>query len=347
MTVYHVRFSPIDPQHIISISDGKIWQWDVNGHQIPPTYDGTHIAFSPDHTQFALCNGKVVTVQNSDSRAIVVEFHMTSGDAKHCCFSPDGRLVAAAAGKTAYVWDITSPDPHPIETFVGHTNDITSLVFSSPSSLISASDDNSLKFWKISTLSADPVTADQQSTPLTSPSIQSVSLQARAGIAISSDEDGVVKTWDLSTGLCKATFQIPDAKIYMLGEGDAKLIDGRLVFVWYKEEENSHLGYWERGTPPNTGYIGFIMVWGCQDIRGWVQSFCLLDKTIQAWSMWSWEPVGEVELKLEGTLSLDPLCVDDSRVWICSKAHQPRRGGTLGLQALPLFHLTHPQEDHS
>ena len=66
-TISYVSFSPIDPQHIISISNDRVWQWDINGHQLPPTYNGTHIAFSLDHTQLALCNGKAITVQNSDS----------------------------------------------------------------------------------------------------------------------------------------------------------------------------------------------------------------------------------------------------------------------------------------
>jgi len=154
-----VGFSPIDPQYIISTSHGKVWQWDVNSKQILPPYDGTHISFSPDHTQFALCNKRVVTVQNSDSRAIVAEFHVAK-DTSYCCFSPDSRLIAAAAYNTAYVWDIANLDPHLVETFVGHTSGITALVFSSPSSLISASDDSSVKFWRIAALSTNPVATD-------------------------------------------------------------------------------------------------------------------------------------------------------------------------------------------
>ena len=190
--VDHLIFSPMDPYHLISASGGKVRQWDVNGNKIPPTYDGTHIAFSPDHAQFSLCNGKAVTVQNSDSRAVIAEFHVANDDLEYCCFSPDGRLIAAAARNTAYVWDITSPDPHLVETFVGHTNEIWSLVFSSPSSLISASYDETVKFWKIGVLSTGPVSADSGS----SSSIWSVSLQEKSGIAISVDKEGMVKTWE-------------------------------------------------------------------------------------------------------------------------------------------------------
>ena len=226
-TVWHVRFSPTDPQYIISISENKVWQWDVNGHQIPPTYNGSYIAFSPDYAQFALCYKNLVTVQNSDSRVIVAEFHVANDEIKHCCFSPDSRLIAVAAGGTAYVWDITNPDPGPIETLVGHAEEITSLAFSSPSSLVSASYGDSVKFWQIGTLSTDPATADPESTPSILPQIYSVSLQAKAGIVISSHIEGMVKVWDISTGLCKASFQTPTKNYWR----DVQLIDGRLIAI--------------------------------------------------------------------------------------------------------------------
>ena len=43
--VYHVGFSPTNPQHLISICGGELWQWDTNGHQIKPPFDGSYIAF--------------------------------------------------------------------------------------------------------------------------------------------------------------------------------------------------------------------------------------------------------------------------------------------------------------
>ena len=339
--VTHVSFSPTNPQQIISISHDKIWQWDANGHQIPPTYDGTYIAFSPDHTQFALCNGNVVTVQNSDSRAIVAEFDVADNGVCYCCFSPDGRLFVAAAGRTAYVWDITSPNPYLIETFVGHTDFIASIVFSSPSSLISVSDDQSVKFWQISTLSTNAVTADQQSALSMSPPILSVSLQARAGIAISSDANGVMKTWDISTGLCKETFQTPATGDMGPGRSDTRLIDGRLIFVWYK---NKGIHIWDTGKGELLQTLDILDIldklW-CIGLRisgDGSKVFCLFDSSIQAWSMWSWKPVGEVELKLEGMPYLDSLCMDGSRVLVHFGNSPAQKGwdfGTLSSSPIP------------
>jgi WD40 repeat protein len=221
-------FSPTNPQHLISVSSDGVQQWDINGHQIGSTYPGSDAAFSMDGSCLVICEGEVTTVRNSDSGVIVARFH-TNQDSKCCCMSPNGRLVAVAAGATAYVWDITSSDPYLIGTFIGHLDDIISLTFSSSSSsLISASEDQSVKFWQIGASSTDIATNHPKSAPPHSASIESVSLQAEDGIAISSDSDGVVKIWDISTGLCKASFQTPAEGKFR----DAQMIDGRLTVVW-------------------------------------------------------------------------------------------------------------------
>ena len=191
-SVEYVSFSPTEPQHIMSISRNKAWEWDINGQQISSLFDATSIAFSPDHTQLALCYGRVVTVQNSTTREVVAQLYVTDEEISYCCFSPDGRLVAAIAGKTAHVWNITAPDPCLIETFVGHTGNISSLVFPSPSILISASYDKSVRFWEIGLLSSDLMMTQPRSTSPTSPSIQPATLQEGAEISISNGVGNVI-----------------------------------------------------------------------------------------------------------------------------------------------------------
>ena len=321
--VKYVSFSPTDPQNIISISGNEVWEWDPNGHQIPSTYSGSYIAFSPDHTQFALCNGNVITVQNSDSRAILAKFTVPNRT-KHCCFSPDGQLIAAAA---AYVWDITSPDPHLVETFVGHTKAISSLVFSSPSSLISASQDKSVRFWKIGASSAGPATTNLEPTPHTLSSIRSVSLQTSVGIAISSDADGVVKIWDISTGLCKTSFQTQATEATGLSHRDAQIIDGKLIFVWYKDDK---IHIWDTGKGELLHILSTLWPRGLRMSGDGSKIICLHDGSIQTWSMWTWEPIDKVELELEGTVYLDSLCTDSSRVWVHTQDSLTQEGWDFG-----------------
>jgi len=226
--VNSVSFSPANSQLLISgSSDYTVQQWDINGHQIRPTYEGCYIAFSLDGTQFISWGEQVATVRDSDSGAVIARLQAPSNSFQCCCLSPDGKYVAGGTGHTIYIWDITCPYPHLIETFIGHTRDITSLKFSS--SLIPPSYDRSIKFWQISASSMDP-----KSTPPTSASITSVTLHANDGIAISSDSTGVVRIWDILSGLCKATLHTPAQNF---DRGDLQLIGSRFIFVWYESEK--------------------------------------------------------------------------------------------------------------
>ena len=308
-----VHFFPLDHQHFISISGGKVQEWNIDGHKITPEYDGSHATFSFDGTKLVLCNGATVQIQSSDPRAVMAEFHVEDAEIHYCCFSPDGRLVAIAAGYTAYVWDITNSNPCLIETFIGHTYEIISLVFSSPTSLISTSLDQSLKFWQIGTSPTPPDVTDQKSVPHTSP-IKSITLQARDGIAISSDSDGVVRIWDLSTGLCKASFQTP-AKGFCLR--DVRLIDNRLVLVWYAAEK-IHIWDVEKGELLQTVDAPWHTIWDLRISGDGSKVFCggcnTEENFIYAQYIWTGEVMGEVKLGIR--YKDTSLTIDGSRVWV-------------------------------
>ena len=305
--VNHVDFFPLDPHHFISVCNEKIQKWNIDGHKIGPEYDSSFAAFSFDGVKLVLCNQGVVQVQSSDSGAVIAEFHMDQ--AQHCCFSPDGRLVAVSARSTAYFWDITNSEPCLIETFIGHTGYIISLKFSSPTSLVSISNDKSVRFWQIGIPSTSPDVTDPKSTLYTSP-IKSITLQAKDGIAISSDSDGVVRTWDLSTGLCKTSFQTP-AKGSCLR--DVQLIDDRLVLVWIIDKE-IHIWDVEKGELLQTvdnpqGSAVDLKISGDGS-----KFFCMDQQSIQAWHIQTEKAMGKVQYP--HFWGENTLIIDGSKVWV-------------------------------
>ena len=338
-SVVYVCFSPTDPQYLLSQSGGKIWQWDTNINQITPICDGSGVAFSPDGTQFVLSNEEVVTVQNSNSRAIVAEFHVASVNANCCCFSSDGRLVAVASGHTAYIWNITGSSPHLIETLIGHTYHITSIVFSSPSSLISVSIDQSVKFWQIGVPSTDPVETDSMSTPITSAPIESITLQAKDGVAISSDSDGVVRIWDTLTGICKTSFQTP-AKGSCCR--DIRLIDGRLILVWHADKK---IHIWDLEGGEVLKIVG-APTYELDDLRitgDGSKIFSMLLGSIQVWSRLTGGRLDRIDT---GWLSSrKPLTVDGSRVWIYD-SHFGYHGWDFGTKGSPPVQLSNTPPDN-
>ena len=289
----------MDAQYFISTSAGKVQQWDSNGHQINLAHKGLHttfpsdyVAFSPDGILFILSQGADVVVQNSNSGEIVAKLHVDDGDANCCCFSPDGSLIAIATGNTIYIWSITSLSPRLIKTLVGHASHISSLAFSSPSSLISSSYDKSIKFWQIGALLAEPGVTESKSPPLNTAPIKSITLWAEDGITITSDQDEVVRIWDISTGICKVSFQNPAKDS---NQSDIRLIDRRLIFVWHA---NRKIHVWDvEGRKHLQTIVGSIR--NIEDIRisgDKSKIICLSWSSIQAWSVQTGEVLSRVEL---------------------------------------------------
>ena len=329
--VKHVSFFPTGPQHLLSICGGKVRQWDIDGHQIGHAYDSSHVAFSSDGTQSVSCYRGTFKVQNLSSGVIVTQFQILSEVSECCCFSPDGRLIAVACDNTAYVWDITSSTPNLIEIFVGHTANITSLVFSSPSFLISTSSYKSIEFWQIGSSPKDPLGAPK-STSLTSDNIKSITLQAKDGIVITGDSDGVVRTWDIFTGLCKGSFQTSAKVPY---GRNAQPINGKLISCQYMGKK---INIWdaEKGellsTIDEPDFSQDLKISGDGS-----RVFCLAGGFIHAWSIWTGERVGMVEA---GDIGFRRLTVDGSRVWAWDSFEPYGMGwdfGTLGSSPVQLL----------
>jgi len=320
-----VSFSPTDPQLLLSASDdGTVRKWATDGCQIGSPIPGIHVSFSPDGTQFVLCNGSVVTTQNTDSGATTAEFHLAHAKFDNCCFSPDGKLIACAGGDTIYVLDITVPVPHLIKTLVGHTDQITSLIFPSLT-LISASMDKSIKFWEIFASLVNPVGPHTEPTSPTSAPIKAVSLQAKDELAFSVDSAGVVRTWSILTGLCKESIETQVKDIEM---GDIQLIDGRLAIVGCKGSSDQgwkvHVWDAEKGElqkmDGTKSHPRSLRISGDGSIV-----FLVDDYNLQAWSIQTGVPGGKAPILLEYPYLLDPLWIDGSRVIV-----RCRRSLTLG-----------------
>jgi len=291
VTVSYVKFSPTDPQFLLSIAGSAAQCWNIDGHKVGSTFTGYHINFSPDGTKFISYFRENVTVQNINSGETVAKFNAGGSYFHSCCFSPDGRLVAVEVNYNICIWDITGSDPHLVETFIGHTKNITSLAFSSPSTLISASEDKSVKFWQISALPTDPVVTDLKSTPLTLVPTKSIAPEVKDGITIPGGLDGVIKTWGISTGLSRGPLQIPAENSH---QNSIQLIDTKLIFVWC---EGQKINIWdtEKGELLQTIEVPGGRVTDLRVSGDGSKVFCLYGGFIQAWDIWTRQVVGRVQ----------------------------------------------------
>ena len=305
-----VKFSPTNPKYFLSVAGDKISQWNISGHPAGPAINGCYVDISPDGTLLVLHNQKSVTVQNLHSGKVVAEFQIIRVGLLRCCFSPDGRMVAVSNGSTICLWNIVSTKPHLIDNFIGHGGGINSLAFSSLSSLISGSEDGSVKFWKMAIQPTEPVGTDPKPISLTPTTIVSITLQTEDNVSITSDSDGIVKTWDIFTGHCKASFQTPAKGV---DKRDTQLINGRLVLAWHA---NGKIKIWD--VEKAVLLLAVDGPSGLEDIKisgDGSRVLSIGSNVIQAQSIQTGEIVGKAEIKFvdRNTASLT---VDDSRVWV-------------------------------
>jgi WD40 repeat protein len=309
--VWRVHFLPAHPKTLIISSGDTLQQLDVHGHQIGPEDTGNLLAVSQDGSQFALYDWSAVTVQNTTSRAITARFDFRSTVYPFfCCFSPDGTLIAFCGRHTVYVWDITYSDPHLIETFTGHSGEIRGLVFSSPSSLISASYDKSVKFWQIGTSLVDLVETGSKSTTSNLADVMSVTLQGTEGVIVTSHSDGIVRIWDILTGHCNRSLPTPLQDFH--GKRDARVIDGRLIIVWYEKGE---INIWDAENQQLLSTNFDFSVFGNLKISGDGSNIFLLDwDHIRLWSIQTSKNIGTATVGMRGLTVY--LTVEGSRVWV-------------------------------
>ena len=213
-------------------------------------------------------------------------------------------------------------------------------MFSSPSSLITSSYDRSAKFWQIGTSSTDLVVVHPKPTPLASAPIKSISLQAKNGVVVSSHSDGMVRIWDISTGLCKISLQTP-AKNNC--QSDVQLVDDRLTLVWHTDEK---IHIWDVEKEELLQEID--TAWpDVHDIRvsgDGSKVFCLEGVTVGAWSM-TGELVGTAQF--DYSMEKMSLIVDNgSGVWVHLYAEEECPGWDFGIPDSSSVQLTYTSSFH-
>ena len=192
------------------------------------------LGYALDGTRFVSCGCEIATVRDSESGAVVVEIRSpVYGHPCRCCFSADGRFVAFSVDRVIYVWDITIPGARLVARLTGHSNAITYIAF--PSYLISVSDDETVKFWQTSSFLAESKSADHITALQGSTKVISVNLFTKHGTVVTSDESGVVKTWDLITGRCKSSVSTPAE-----GFRDTYMAGDALILVWWEDQKQCY-----------------------------------------------------------------------------------------------------------
>ncbi len=175
---------------------------------IAVSQDGKFLASSSDN-RILLWN-----ISLGDRPIILSDFGIGSSLA----FSCDSKILAFNLGGIIKLWDVVTMQE--IQTFKGHTELITSLSFSSDSTIMaSASWDNTIKLWDLRSRE------ELKTLKGHSYKVNSIAFSPDNKILASGSDDKTIKFWEVSTGIELKTFAINEYSIYsVMFSPDGKIL---------------------------------------------------------------------------------------------------------------------------
>ncbi len=122
-------------------------------------------------------------------------------------YSPNGNYIATGGGQGAFLWDADTGEL--IRRFIGHSGEVTSLVFSPNSnSLLTGSKDSTAKLWNVST-GALLYTFSGHTD-----SVLSVAISSDGSRVLTGSDDHTAKLWEASSGQFIRTFTNHSSSVY-------------------------------------------------------------------------------------------------------------------------------------
>ncbi|XP_043960697.1 WD repeat-containing protein 37 isoform X1 [Gambusia affinis] len=111
----------------------------------------------------------------------------------HCCTHPTQRLVVTSSRDTTFrLWDFRDPSIHSVNVFQGHTDTVTSAVFTVGDNVVSGSDDRTVKVWDLKNMRS-PI-----ATIRTDSAVNRISVSANQRIVALPHDNRQVRLFDMS-----------------------------------------------------------------------------------------------------------------------------------------------------
>ncbi|KAB5587190.1 hypothetical protein PDJAM_G00010900 [Pangasius djambal] len=111
----------------------------------------------------------------------------------HCCTHPTQRLVVTSSRDTTFrLWDFRDPSIHSVNVFQGHTDTVTSAVFTVGDNVVSGSDDRTVKVWDLKNMRS-PI-----ATIRTDSAVNRISVSANQRIIALPHDNRQVRLFDMT-----------------------------------------------------------------------------------------------------------------------------------------------------
>ncbi|XP_046879664.1 WD repeat-containing protein 37-like isoform X3 [Hypomesus transpacificus] len=189
----------------LELSDREEGETDEGPFEVPTIRVATATLKSHQGVVIAadwLVGGKQVVSASWDRSANLHEVetselvHTLTGhdqELTHCCTHPSQRLVVTSSRDTTFrLWDFRDPSIHSVNVFQGHTDTVTSAVFTVGDNVVSGSDDRTVKVWDLKNMRS-PI-----ATIRTDSAINRISVSANQRIIALPHDNRQVRLFDMS-----------------------------------------------------------------------------------------------------------------------------------------------------
>ncbi|KAH7103926.1 WD40 repeat-like protein [Auriculariales sp. MPI-PUGE-AT-0066] len=212
------------------------------------------------------------------------------GQVNRLAISSDKRLLAAAIHKKVKIYLVQGAENTPVTTFDGHSANVTALQFQIEGKwLATASEDCTIRVW-------DMRTKHQHRTYDNGAPVNDLQIHPNQAELVSCDQEGCVKTWDLTTNTCTASLNpagdVPIRSVSVAADASCLVAannKGR-VFVWKMHEGPSQPAQPRfQAVTRFTAHARFITRLILSPDRKYLAT-CSADATIKIWKVSSnWE----------------------------------------------------------
>ncbi|PAV16211.1 WD40 domain containing protein [Pyrrhoderma noxium] len=210
------------------------------------------------------------------------------GQVNRLAISPDKRLLAAAIHKKVNIYEISNLSNTPIQTFEGHTGNVTAVMFHNEGKwVVTGSEDGTIKIWDLRS------NAPHRNYDNLAP-VNDVCIHPNQGELISCDQAGSIKLWDLTDNTCMLDLapagDVPIRSVTIASDGTC-LVAGNnkgKCYVWKINEGTSDLPRFQAITKfqAHNKYLTRCLL--SPDVK--YLATCSADSTIKIWSIGrNWE----------------------------------------------------------
>uniref|UniRef100_A0A3Q2XYJ9 WD repeat-containing protein 37 n=1 Tax=Hippocampus comes TaxID=109280 RepID=A0A3Q2XYJ9_HIPCM len=207
-SVNSIKFHPTEQMALTASGDqtAHIWRYMVQLPAPQPKAPATeHLFFFHQGVVITadwLVGGRQVVTASWDRAANLYEVetselvHTLTGhdqELTHCCTHPTQRLVVTSSRDTTFrLWDFRDPSIHSVNVFQGHTDTVTSAVFTAGDNVVSGSDDRTVKVWDLKNMRS-PI-----ATIRTDSAVNRISVSANQRIIALPHDNRQVRLFDMS-----------------------------------------------------------------------------------------------------------------------------------------------------